>query len=267
MNVKELKPYFVVIGLLLVTSLALAFTVDVSVSNKAGVRVYFPDRVNAWMGDELRFCQNPDHRATFHMSELSDPDTCPECGAKLSSMTIAEKKLLPEDTILLKKKYENPAGETVHASIVLSGTQRSSIHRPQVCLVGQGNEIIRDQVISVPLPGREPLDVMVLDMIRRHKRANGDTIEMYTYYAYWFVGQNRETPYHIERMFWMASDRILFNVAHRWAYISVSGVRERTSNAHHDEIREFIGELYPEMAISASEGGYEIPQEELPAAE
>jgi hypothetical protein len=84
-------------------------------------------------------------------------------------MSKAERDLLPGDTVVLKKRYVDADGHTIFVSIVMSGRERASIHRPQVCLVGQGNEIVDSDVQAVPIAGREPLDVMVkaLYTIRR----------------------------------------------------------------------------------------------------
>ena len=65
------------------------------------------------------------------------------------------------------------------------------------------------------------------------------------YYAYWFVGKDRETPFHLERMFWMAWDRIIHNVAHRWAYIAVAGDRSLSNDDHVEQVRGFIHDIYP----------------------
>lgn len=241
------RPYFVVIALLIATSLALAFTVDVNISDQAGVLVYLPERVGDWRGDELRFCQNPACQATVFMSEVKEEGVCPKCGkGRLHTMSKVEADLLPSDTEVLKKQYTAPDGDTVHVSIVMSGKERASIHRPQTCLVGQGNEIIHSSVLEVPMEGREPLRVMVLDMLHRRRLPDGRHASYESYYAYWFVGKDRETPYHLSRMFWMAADRILYNRAHRWAYISVAGRRD-AGGAYKKEIASFIRELYPRM--------------------
>ena len=39
-------------------------------------------------------------------------------------------------------------------------------------------------------------------------------------YVYWFVADNQLTPYHGERMWWMARDLIRTGVLQRWAYVS-----------------------------------------------
>jgi hypothetical protein len=252
MEKRSLKPYLTVIGLMTITSLALAFTVDVTITDEAGIKVELPDQIADWVGEEVRFCHNRTCRREFLSGQLEDHDTCPACGEGLHGMSRAEYDMLPKDTILLKKKYYRSDGESVFVSIVLSGKERASIHRPQVCLVGQGREIVDTTVMDVPIEGRKPLGVTVLDLLTRPRGGNPEKNLKYTYYAYWFVGKGRETPSHVMRMIWMATDRIFLNVAHRWAYISVSGTREKGSDAYRDQIASFIALLYPEMALRDS---------------
>ncbi|HPF99641.1 MAG TPA: exosortase-associated EpsI family protein [Kiritimatiellia bacterium] len=250
METKTLKPYFVVLGLMILTSLALAFTVDVNVTDQAGIRMFLPDHVGTWSGREMRFCQNELCQREYHVDELKDVNVCPACGGPLGSMSFGEKLILPADTQILKKHYSNPNGRTIFVSIVLSGKERASIHRPQICLVGQGNEIIHSAVLDVPMNNRKTLGVMLLDMLRRGKTAEGKAYEAPTYYAYWFVGKGRETPYHVQRMIWMGTDRVFHNVSHRWAYIAVAGMRDPEGTAYQDEIRGFLKDLYPEILIN-----------------
>jgi hypothetical protein len=40
-------------------------------------------------------------------------------------------------------------------------------------------------------------------------------------FLYWFVGKDRVTPYHWQRIYWTAKDRVLHNTNHRWAYILI----------------------------------------------
>jgi hypothetical protein len=250
METRAFKPYFVLIGLFVLTSLALALTVNVNLSDEAGIVVALPDQVGEWRGGEIRFCQGPTCGKEFVRSTLENPNVCPLCGSPLDAMTLGEKTLLPGDTIILKKKYADPLGQVVFVSIVMSGKERASIHRPQVCLVGQGNEIVKSRVLEVPMEHREPLDIMVLDMLSRYQTPDGQRHEAPHYYAYWFVGKGRETPYHIQRMIWMATDRIFHNVSHRWAYISVNGLRQAGSDEYLEQIKTFVHDLYPEMAIT-----------------
>jgi hypothetical protein len=84
------------------------------------------------------------------------------------------------------------------------------------------------------------------------KKPDGQTLEYASYYAYWFVGKGRETPYHLQRMIWMATDRIFHNVSHRWAYIAISGGRQTDSEDYQKEMVAFIHDLYPQVMLNRS---------------
>jgi hypothetical protein len=249
METATLKPYFVTIGVLIAAVVLLSFSVDVRTSDEAGIRMELPDLVGNWTGQDMLFCQNPVCLREYRAGDLGGATRCPACGGELDHMTRSEKDLLPKDTQILKKDYRNPNGRGIYATVVLSGKERVSIHRPQVCLVGQGYKILRSHVVSVPLQGRLPLKVMVLDLLRVVRTPEGQTVEAPFYFAYWFVGKDRETPYHVERMLWMASDRILRNVSHRWAYIAVSGLRDPGSESYKAELLEFVQAFYPQIAL------------------
>jgi hypothetical protein len=251
MESRPLKPFLIVLVILSVTSLALAYTVNVRITDEAGIKLVLPDRIDNWRGEELRFCQNPACQREWALDTLERPDACPACAGVLASMSFAERSLLPADTLMLKKRYINPAGEVIHVSIVLSGKERASIHRPQVCLRGQGRTILREFPMEIPLRGRDhPLTVEVLDLVHDVTLPGGRAYSALSYYAYWFVGKDRETHSHYQRMLWMGMDRIFRNVSHRWAYISVGGGRQDGSPAYQSEISQFVGQLYPHMLMN-----------------
>ena len=248
-DIKEIRPYINVIGMLGIAFFLLAFTVDVHVSGEAGVSLDLPERLGDWLGDEMRFCQTRDCQSEFFVSAIEGRETCPRCGGRLDTISYIEAVILPEDTGMLKTQYKHPNGHALFVSIVLSGRARDSIHRPQLCLTGQGFRIVRSSVIRVPIEGRGDLGVMVLDLVRPARLPDGQTVDVPSYYAYWFVGKNRETPYHTTRMIWMGLDRVLHNIAHRWAYIAVAGFRDSHDDAYIKEIGEFIQLLYPSMLL------------------
>jgi hypothetical protein len=247
MEARSYTPHLAVIGLMALTSLALALTVDVRVSDVAGVKAELPDRVGDWTGHALRYCQAATCQQEFSAENLASQEVCPACGGKLGHMSFLEARLLPQDTVLAKKRYTNSAGRALFASIVLSGRERASIHRPEVCLVGQGSEIVDQSILAVPVADRPTLKVKVLDMLHRRGGPGAASSLSYSYYAYWFVGHGRETPEHWQRMFWMASDRVLHGIAHRWAYIAVAGPRAEGSGEYREQARAFIGDLYPQI--------------------
>jgi hypothetical protein len=254
-----LKPFLTIVVLMTLSAFALAFTVGVELDFIPGVKMELPDEVEGWTGNELRFCHNPeacamDYRdASFYIRNLEIPDICPECGEKLFNMARAEKEQLPPDTEFVKSAFTNDLGTRLFTSIVLSGTARDSIHRPQRCLKGQGNTLDGEYTLEVPLEGRDPLKVRVIKTSRIYRTAEGEK-PFYSYYAYWFVGQDRETPYHIGRMFWLAWDRVVRSTANRWAYIAVQGYREAEGVEYEQDIIDFVQKMYPHVLTESMQG-------------
>jgi hypothetical protein len=257
MEIRSFIPYLILIGLMAVAALALAFTVDVSLSDRAGVVMHLPASLDEWTGDELRYSHNKENPKQYTLSDLEIPDTDPETGEPLFTMSLSEYQELPQDTQFVKSIYTNRANGRVFVSIVLSGKERNSIHRPQRCLVGQGNSIVDTERFEIPLVGRDTLKVDILKTNRKYRDAEGKEAVYYGYYAYWFVGQNRETPSHYERMFWLAWDRVVHSVAHKWAYIAVSGQRaeDDSDDGYKQEITDFIQTLYPHLLVSGNSNG------------
>mgnify|MGYP000853829685 CR=1 FL=1 len=151
-----------VIAALAVAAWALVYKTGVANSDEAGIVLHLPEQVGDWRGVDLLFCSNRDCGAQYYAGQLADPTVCPKCGAPLGNMNWAERSMLPADTGLVRKYYARPDGrDPLHATIVLSGNDRSSIHRPQVCMTAAGHEIVAERVIRIPLAGRaKPLEVM-----------------------------------------------------------------------------------------------------------
>lgn len=256
-----LKSPLLVLGLLfLFTSFMLLFTVDVTITDESGVREKLPETLgDNWVGYDVLFCQDPACGRSW-LTRNVPPNAegrrvCPAnwqnkpCGGELLGMSRGEKLILPADTVILKKQYINrqDPDHPVFTSMVLSGKDRASIHRPEVCLDAQGNVIESSRILQVPLANGSILGVKVLLF---HKKFRENDIH-YSYYAYFFIGKDRTTPLHLERLVRMSLDRILRNVAHRWAYIAVSGERipYAENEAYLDQIREVISKLYPQISL------------------
>ncbi|AKJ65104.1 exosortase-associated EpsI family protein [Kiritimatiella glycovorans] len=246
------RPYLIIIGLMIVTSFLLAFTVDVELIDQPGVRTDLPREIAGYTGSQRLFCHNKDCEWSGTMDQLDVPDICPDCGEPLYAMSWPEKEQLPDDTEFVKYEYTNDTDRTVYVSIVLSGRERSSIHRPQRCLPGQGHKALEEHDISVPVEDRrKPLNVRVIESV---VPVPGETAAATPhYYAYWFAGRGRETASHYARMFWLAWDRVVHGVAHKWAYISVAGVREEDSRDYEEQLKPVIAELYPALTLTDKE--------------
>jgi hypothetical protein len=138
----------------------------------------------------------------------------------------AELRVLPDDTEFAKMLYvsREPFAEAmslISCSIVLSGKDRSSIHRPQVCLDAQGWSFDSMDLVPVDLNNGEKLRVTKLALSRKEELASGRLITRRALYLYWFVGKDLAIPDSKTRVILTAWDNVFRNVNHRWAYVSV----------------------------------------------
>lgn len=212
-----------------------------------GVVLRLPDRLGDYSGDDLLYCRNEKCLRQFLSRELDGATVCPACGNALSPKSLEESVALPPDTMIVKKLYTDSADHRLLVTIVASGSLQRSIHRPQQCLPAQGYTIEGSRVIDVPLDGRPPLKVMLLDL-----RRTGDGPVVRSAYAYWFVGIGRETHSHLSRLWWMAVDRTFSNVMQRWAYVAVAVERDTEAQEHVKQLVECIAELHPQIVRAAA---------------
>lgn len=67
---------------------------------------------------------------------------------------------LPKDTSYAQRVYRTPDGKfEVQASIILQGADRSSIHKPDYCLPGQGWTIPDKSIVQLPISGLDPYEL------------------------------------------------------------------------------------------------------------
>jgi hypothetical protein len=242
------RPLFVVFALLAATSALLSFLGSPRLEENVCLRLPLPAAIGEFRGSDILFCQNQKCMRSFRVETLKDSSRCPVCGGALDPISLAERRVLPADIILARKQYLRRPSASVLVTVLVSGKERTSIHRPQMCLEGQGWQITGHRVVSIPLAGRKPLSVMFLDVMRSPSRQQGPLRPQEASFAYWFTDGEHETPYHIARMFHMAADNVLRGISHRWAYVTVllnSGADKATER---QQIESLIAILYPHLA-------------------
>lgn len=237
------RPYFMTVVALAAGIIAAWRARDVTYDPEPAIRLELPDRAGPWRGEKELCCQNPKCEKLFLLSELNGAKKCPSCGGALGDMMPAEKELLPPDTYFRRSIYSTGDNRHLAAAIVLSGKDRASIHRPEVCFTSAGNDIVSSEDVRVNFDGRRPLSVHVIIL-----RAGAGDSASYSFFSYWFVARGHETPSHVARMFWMAADRIFHNVSRRWAYVSVSGAMTPGSDSHLGDLRAFLRDFVPQLA-------------------
>ncbi|PAW77393.1 MAG: hypothetical protein B9S32_11640 [Verrucomicrobia bacterium Tous-C9LFEB] len=185
-------------------------------------------------------------------------------------ISLAEKLVLPPDTIIERKVYDSLTGDKILCSIVLSGVERRSIHRPEICLPGQGWTIRASSVVPVQLDSGKTLKVKQLLLDREIPVAPGRTQKIQSVYYYWFVGNNITTPEHYIRVFYSSWDLLVHNINHRWAYVITTSlvtktVRSDGKNLEETEtmLKDFIRMVVPKF--QKSEMSPEALKNALPA--
>lgn len=188
------------------------------------------------------------------VSEPRDPDP-------------VEKKLLPSDTEFAKAVYYSPVQEAasrdvIHCEIVLSGAERRSIHRPEVCLQGQGWTLMESSTRRLPMGGGRELSVRDLYIRKDITLRDGTRRPLRAHLFYWFVGHDVTTPSHAGRIWLTLLDNVAHGVNHRWAYATALalvtddfspqeiGERPRGNEATISLLGKFIQDLAPRFQKS-----------------
>jgi len=140
---------------------------------------------------------------------------------KQGAITRIELDLLPKDTEFARRYYDDSHGHEIECSIVLSGAEQRSIHRPEGCLTGQGWTIVGQETIPMTLLSGHTLEARKLTLERRAAGPGGGAVVVRAFYLYWFVGQNVTTASEMHRVLLSNWDRVVHNRAHRWAYVSI----------------------------------------------
>lgn len=139
-----------------------------------------------------------------------------------TEVTAVEREILPPDTGYSRKRYVAVADgrRQVFLSIVLSGRDRTSIHRPEICLVGQGWTIAETATARLASPGLGGggLPVTLL-RVRREVATGKGKVTVPQLVAYCFIGGDEVVATHWERMARDAWNRVGRGRADRWAYV------------------------------------------------
>jgi hypothetical protein len=270
----NLKHLLIVAGLLGVCVFFTLRTTDVKADAQPGVKMvdmpqsFYPETLLAFR-PHLGSLD-----VAFDVSTPILPATIGDWISEEGEMSAAEKQILPPDTGFARRNYARVSKsetsdatpteggrariERVFCSLVLEGRDATSIHRPQVCLEGQGWKLQNAPAIKVKVPraGGE-LSLALLIGAQDFFAHDGKTkIRHEMVFAYWFVGKDRVTDSHLSRVVANTTDRLFSSRRHRWAYFLLSVPVERPAEGQSwvdneqkavNLVREFVAEFYPEV--------------------
>lgn len=222
------------------------------------VPLVLPERLGPWVGEAVYFCQNDQCARSFPESSLPEGGAgsiaCPVCGGVLSTVSLGENNLLPAQTPIFRKVYSRSGHGSITATVVFSGMERRSIHRPQVCLVSQGNKIMDERTEMFGADGENggesggghPLRILRLAFQVKDPSTGKTVSQTPCVYGYWLFNPEFETVHHLSRFARMLWDNCVRAYRPRWGYASLSAeVDPANPEVWRDDFDDFIGRFYP----------------------
>jgi len=216
---------------------------------EAPITFTLPKTLGDYKGEALWFCFNDQCARTFTASELPEAvegSPCPRCDDTLSHKSVGEAKVLPAATPILRLHYTKSGFPKLQCTFVFSGMERESIHRPQVCLVAQGNTLINEYIYHAKASDTERLPITILETMRELTNEDGTKYMSHGIYAYWFFNPHRQVASHWARYYHYTIDNAFHNYRPRWAYVSIAFTPDSLSpESYHKVLDDFIPLLVP----------------------
>ena len=172
---------------------------------------------------------------------------------RMAEVTAVERDLLPADTGYSRRHYvqlDDPS-RSVFFSIVLSGRDRTSIHRPELCLVGQGWTIEHSSRRAFPVR-EDSVETSVLRIRREIAGPDGTLRVQRALLAYWFVSSDHVVPSHRTMLWRDALSRLRHGRADRWAYVLAQTALEGDEQAAWSRLGSVIEGLWPQVKSEPS---------------
>lgn len=128
-------------------------------------------------------------------------------------MSEAERETLPKDTVIVRRRYVDSDGHFYQVSAVIGGRSKSSVHRPELCLPGQGFQMTEPHTVDIGGTSWRKLTL-----------TKGS--DVCAGFAYTFVnGTGFRTSSHLVRIFTDVWDRSILGRIDRWVMLTVSSSR------------------------------------------
>ncbi len=161
---------------------------------------------------------------------------------------------LPPDTSYGQRVYrQQDPPFTIVTRVVLMGTERTSLHRPELCFRGQGWRIDSQVPITVRMERPIPYDLPVVKMIATQElNVNGQRTVARGVYLYWYVAEDAVSASvsGLQRMWLLAKKMLTTGKLQRWAYVSCfAQCAPGQEDAACERVKEFIAASVPEFQV------------------
>jgi len=183
------------------------------------------------------------------------PERVLEYDSKQEETDDATLNTLPKDTSFGQRLYKAPDGFEMYLRVVLMGRDRTSMHKPQLCLTGQGWQI--DQAASavahlrVQRPYEYDLPIVAL-VAHKMLSIDGQNETLSGIYVYWYVADDAvsASTSGFERMRMMAVKLLRTGILQRWAYVSCfAQCAPGQETVTFDRMKPFIAACVPDFQL------------------
>jgi len=129
---------------------------------------------------------------------------------------------LPKDTSYAGRHYFATNGDWANATLILMGADRTSIHRPDFCLPGQGWQINGKSEARLAIGGPRPYALPVGKWVvgKTATAPDGARQAVSGIYVFWFATENQTTTDFPTMLKSIAYNLARHGVLQRWAYVS-----------------------------------------------
>jgi len=182
------------------------------------------------------------------------PERVLDCTSQAIEVDKATLGWLPQDTSFGQRLYRAPDGFETAINVVLMGSDRTSLHKTEFCLEGQGWRIDRgaSSEATVRMDRPYPYELPVTKFIAtKEVTIDGQPVVARGIYVLWFVADHDEyTARHWQRMWWMARDLLSTGVLQRWASIGYFAYcAPGQEDATFERMKKFIVASAPEFQL------------------
>jgi hypothetical protein len=234
------------------SKLTLAIIVMAMISGTAMLLAVVPQKLGR---PGVKIVEIPDsQRAQVYL-----PETILDFASTNQEPDAASLAMLPADTSFGNRLYFKKNALPFVASVVLMGTDRTSIHKAEYCLQGQGLHIDQATRDTIHIDQPQSYDLPVIKILATDTHViDGKTLTRKCVYVYWYVtdGAVSNDRSGMERM-WDMSRKLLFTgVLQRWAYVRFYTFCEPGQEDYvYQSIKQYISAAVPQFQTTSGSAG------------
>jgi hypothetical protein len=175
------------------------------------------------------------------------PENVPGFESKPVPIDENQLRALPRDTTYGRRFYYTEDGFRAVAGVVLMGSDRTSIHKPEFCLPGGGWHIQKKEADEIAIAGPQPYKLPVMKWTVRQETRGGTVAGLY---VFWFVDDHEMTREHSGRMISIAKGMFTKGELERWSYISfLVACAPGQEDSAYEKVKTLIAATVPQFQL------------------